>query len=62
MTAMISYRKENALNLIRMLAAIQVMYGHINGHLNIEMPRLASLLVGGCFTEYQSFLHHRAIS
>lgn len=42
--------KKNALNLIRMLAAIQVMYGHINGHLGIEMPWLFSQLVGGVFS------------
>lgn len=38
--------ENNSLNLIRMLAAIQVMYGHVTGHLQIEMPCILSQIVG----------------
>lgn len=41
--------KRNSFNLIRMLAAIQVMYGHVNGHLEINMPWVISQVVGGIF-------------
>ena len=42
----INYRK-NCFNLIRIIAAIQVMYGHIITHLEIEMPKVVSWIMGG---------------
>ena len=32
----------NSLNLIRLIAAMQVMYGHITAHLHIDMPEWIS--------------------
>lgn len=55
-------KKYNSLNTIRMLAAINVMYGHINGHLDIKMPRLISMIVGGGISWRADFLYVKWIS
>ena len=47
--------KGTSFSLIRMFAAIQVLYGHVNGHLEINMPRVISQLIGGYFTAFLFF-------